>query len=196
MRYWLTTDQGQVTGPYTIERLRQMRVEGKIAPSAMTCAEGSETWEPAATLLGPSAPVQPTRSRLVLPPEHVGLNHPSMAGAPVATERRTGFGLASAVLAGLAAAGTLATYVVEAVMLSNGQGNIDVEDPSPAVFGVACVGCTFLSAALTSLGLGIAALCMRNQAKALPILGIILSVVTLGGSALTELIMVLGGAYE
>lgn len=44
MRYWLSNGDGNTLGPYTLEELMRYQAEGRIGPSAMLCAEGSQSW--------------------------------------------------------------------------------------------------------------------------------------------------------
>jgi hypothetical protein len=52
MRYWMTGIDGKVYGPFELERLRAMQVSGQLGSSAQLCAEGSQTWVAAHSVLG------------------------------------------------------------------------------------------------------------------------------------------------
>lgn len=57
MRYWLSVGDGKSYGPYEIGQLHSMRSSGRIGPTAQLCAEGSQQWVPATSVLSQGAPI-------------------------------------------------------------------------------------------------------------------------------------------
>jgi GYF domain 2 len=57
-RYFYSKDGSDVQGPIALDDLRQMRVEGILGSETQVCLEGTETWQPIATV-APTAPATP-----------------------------------------------------------------------------------------------------------------------------------------
>lgn len=52
MRYWLSIGDGRTQGPYTVEDLLRFQAEGRLGAEPQLCAEGSQQWVPASSVLG------------------------------------------------------------------------------------------------------------------------------------------------
>jgi len=57
-RYFYSKDGSDVQGPIALDDLRQMREEDILASGTQVCLEGTETWQPIATV-APTAPATP-----------------------------------------------------------------------------------------------------------------------------------------
>jgi outer membrane biosynthesis protein TonB len=55
MKYFLTDSNDEVHGPYSLEEIKKRRASGEVESSALLCEEGSETWQPLASIL-PASP--------------------------------------------------------------------------------------------------------------------------------------------
>jgi hypothetical protein len=57
-RYFYSKDKSDVQGPVGLDDLRQMRTEGILTSETQVCMEGTETWQPIATV-APTAQATP-----------------------------------------------------------------------------------------------------------------------------------------
>jgi hypothetical protein len=87
MKYFVTDHNDEVQGPYSLEEITNLLASGGIDATALSCEEGSETWQPLATILPAAAPTVPTPTpdapEASVPPAPAGA--PSMPSATPAT---------------------------------------------------------------------------------------------------------------
>lgn len=104
-------------------------------------------------------------------------------------EERThsGLGIASFITALVSALLMLVLVVIAGIMQSSAPEGVD--ENSPAAMGVGCSMVLFLLCALVALGLGIGALFQKDRHKVFPILGVVISALTL---VLSLALMVIG----
>jgi len=60
MKYFVTDHNDEVQGPYSVEEITNLLASGDIDATALSCEEGSETWQPLSTILPAVAPTAPT----------------------------------------------------------------------------------------------------------------------------------------
>jgi hypothetical protein len=103
-------------------------------------------------------------------------------------EQRSHSGLGiSSFITSIASAGlVLVMFVVAGILEASTPGGMP--EDSPAAMGIGCSVFVFLVGSLVSLGLGIGALFQQNRHKVFPILGIVISALTLFGTILLMLI--------
>ena len=93
----------------------------------------------------------------------------------------------SAFVTSLVSAGlVLAMLVIAGVAEASSPGGMD--EDSPLAVGLGCSVILFLLGSTCALGLGIGALFQQNRHKVFPILGIVISALTLFGTVLLMLI--------
>lgn len=51
-RFWMAEPGNTPEGPYDIETLRDLRVQGRIGANTQLCLDGGTAWQPAASVLG------------------------------------------------------------------------------------------------------------------------------------------------
>jgi hypothetical protein len=98
----------------------------------------------------------------------------------------SGLGIASFVTSLACAILVLIMLAIAGVMEASTPGGLDEE--SPAAMGVGCGMFIFLLGSLVALGLGIGALFQQNRNKVFPILGVVLSGLTIFGTLLLMLV--------
>jgi len=57
---WMVSEGGQQQGPYTLDQMRQMAVEGRLSPAALVWTPGMaewKSWKQVPELSGPAAPM-------------------------------------------------------------------------------------------------------------------------------------------
>lgn len=61
-RYWMSIGDGNTYGPYTVEELRALMLDGRATRTSQLCEEGSQQWFPAGNVLPElgSPPTSPT----------------------------------------------------------------------------------------------------------------------------------------
>ena len=91
-------------------------------------------------------------------------------------QRNWGLGMASFVISLVAGLGMFGD-IVAATLIAMKNPAFDEKSPEAAVIGLLLFGCGFLC--IVALGLGIAAICMKNAVKLYGILGVIFSAATL-----------------
>jgi len=103
-------------------------------------------------------------------------------------EQRThsALGVSSFVTSLVSAGLVLAMLVIAGVAEASSPGGMD--EDSPIVVGLGCSVILFLLGSTCALGLGIGALFQQNRHKVFPILGIVISALTLFGTLLLMLI--------
>lgn len=77
MRYWMTGLDGKVYGPFDLQQLQSMAVSGQLSASAKLCAEGSQAWVAASSLIGAS----PSAAAPQIPPSSAPMAPPPMSTA-------------------------------------------------------------------------------------------------------------------
>lgn len=83
MRYWMTGNDGKVYGPFEVQRLREMAASGQLSASDKICAEGSQSWVSASSVLdGPSGAAPPPMTPPVSPPATTFVPPPGSAAPP------------------------------------------------------------------------------------------------------------------
>ena len=103
-------------------------------------------------------------------------------------EQRThsALGVSSFVTSLVSAGLVLAMLVIAGVAEASSPGGMD--EDSPIVVGLGCSVILFLLGSTCALGLGIGALFQQNRHKVFPILGIVISALTLFGTVLLMLV--------
>lgn len=99
----------------------------------------------------------------------------------------SGLGIASFATSLVSAILVLALLVVAGIMEASAPAGLD--EQSPAAIGIGCSMVLFLLCALVALGLGIGALFQKDRHKVFPILGVVVSALTL---FLTLALLVIG----
>jgi hypothetical protein len=56
MKHFVTDRNDEVHGPYTLEEISNLLASGDVEATALACEEGSETWQPLASILPPTPP--------------------------------------------------------------------------------------------------------------------------------------------
>lgn len=103
--YRLRDANGQESGPYSIEQIREGLLLGHLAPETSVCREGDTAWQTLGTLLAPPLPPSPSAARSTPPPlprRVPTLTQASLPPLPPAAPARpplSGWAIASIVLA-------------------------------------------------------------------------------------------------
>lgn len=84
-RYWLSVGDGNSYGPYTVEELRALMLDGRVTHASQLCEEGMQQWFPPGSVL-PELGAPPTSPTAVppLPVQPVGRSI-SLAWSIIAT---------------------------------------------------------------------------------------------------------------
>ncbi len=83
MRYWMTGNDGKVYGPFEVQQLRGMAASGQLSASGKLCAEGSQSWVSASSVLDdPSGAAPPPMTPPVSPPATTFVPPPGSAAPP------------------------------------------------------------------------------------------------------------------
>lgn len=61
---WFIDDGGTAKGPFSLRDIRRMLDQGKLAPNAVICPEGTSDWRPAASILADAPAKRSSRSLL------------------------------------------------------------------------------------------------------------------------------------
>ena len=109
-----------------------------------------------------------------------------LTSGPMEQRSHSGLGISSFITSIASAGLVLVTFAVAGILESSTPGGMP--EDSPAAMGLGCSLFAFLIGSLVALGLGIGALFQQNRHKVFPILGIVISALTLFGTVLLMLV--------